>query len=168
VRLIVPARAGVLVLLKRQAWAPKRRARRKAKSTSSRLSPPSANSGVVRRAASPLPCRPPRSSRRRWHGQSHDHAHATGHGSPRIGRSERVEEAFQARLARPATGAAGAPEARGPVSGGPQGPTDRKPIRQGDRPPPKAVDESLLTLPEPRAGFVSGPRQGCRQGPHLI
>jgi Putative HNHc nuclease len=62
----------------------------------------------------------------------------------------RLEEAFQARLASLALGAAGAPQAQEPAPGGPQGQNARKRERPSARPQSQAINKSLLTLPEPR------------------
>jgi hypothetical protein len=64
--------------------------------------------------------------------------------------AERVEAVFHAQLGNLATSAAGAPEAQDAVSGGPQGQTNRNPAWQSVRPRSKAVNKSLLTLPEAR------------------
>ena len=64
--------------------------------------------------------------------------------------AERVEELFQARLATLPTGAADALQVQEAASGGPRGPAPPEPGRQSPSPQSRAVDKSLLTLPEPR------------------
>jgi hypothetical protein len=62
--------------------------------------------------------------------------------------AERVEEAFQARLATLAPGAADAPRAPEVASGRLQGQNRRGPGRRSVRPRSSAVNKSLLALPE--------------------
>jgi hypothetical protein len=66
--------------------------------------------------------------------------------------AERVEEAFQGRLATTAlaAGAMDAPQTQETAPRGLQGQKGREPARQNGRSRPKAVDKSLLALPEPR------------------
>jgi hypothetical protein len=64
--------------------------------------------------------------------------------------AERVEEAFQARLATMAPGALDAPRAPEAASGRPQGKNRRAHVGKSVRPQSSAVNKSLLTLPEPR------------------
>ena len=64
--------------------------------------------------------------------------------------AERVEEAFRARLVTLATVAADAPLAQEAPPGGLLGQNAREAGRRSARHPPRAVNKSLLALPEPR------------------